>query len=465
METSEKTYLNFIFVYLAAFALIPMVIRNELPYDMIENLHWGKELQLGYEKHPPLFAWISFFFYKSCFSWPESLYILTQLNLFVGLFFVFKISELLFNDRQKSWASVLVFMTSVCAVFGNEKFNANTILMALYPMMFYLFIRMIKFQRKTDAFALGVVGAAAVVGKYIALGYLGCMGLFLLLDKECRALLKTSLPYIAGVAFLIGISWHVVWMSEHNFITLRYALDKSTDAQKDYFSSFNFIGMQILFYATAFWAFAYSYTKKISLLPPLKAHYSSEENFILFISIVPQALLFFISLFTGMRIGCFWGTNMFMTLGAYLFILNKEEFDFDRLFKFAKIISVVFAVVLTAKLGIARLFLREYDPTNAINMRQVARCINEDWQKQFGDEKIKYVRTNKAVRSLHLFLKDSPSAYDGVHCDLYQIYNPYPYDKSVVAFMCKKDSDEIETFRNFYKHDILFENTTPIIND
>ena len=291
------------------------------------------------------------------------------------------------------------------------------------------------------------------------------MRIILILDKDCRTLFKTSLPYITVVTFLVGISWHVVWMSEHNFVTLRYALDKSTDAQKDYFSSFNFIGMQILFYATAFWAFAYSYTKKIALLPSLKGNYSTEEKFVLFISTVPQALLSLVSLFTGMRIGSFWGTNMFMTLGAYLFILNKDSFDYDKLFKFTKIISIVFAMVLTAKLGIARLFLREYDPTNATDMRQIALCINEDWNKQFGDEKIKYVRTNKAVRSLHLFLKDSPSAYDSEHCDLYQIYNPYPYDKSVVAFMCKKDSDEIETFRNFYKQDILFENMIPVIND
>ena len=61
--------------------------------------------------------------------------------------------------------------------------------------------------------------------------------------------------------------------------------------------------------------------------------------------------------------------------------------DFDRLFKFTKIIFVVFAVILATKLGVARLFLKECDPTNAIDMRRVAHYINEDWQKQFGDEK------------------------------------------------------------------------------
>jgi hypothetical protein len=66
--------------YFSVFSFIPMITRNIIPHGVIENLYWGKELQLGYSKHPPLFAWISYLFYRLCFSWPESLYILTQLN-------------------------------------------------------------------------------------------------------------------------------------------------------------------------------------------------------------------------------------------------------------------------------------------------------------------------------------------------------------------------------------------------
>jgi hypothetical protein len=45
--------------YFSVFSIIPMITRNIIPHDMIENLYWGKELQLEYAKHPPLFAWIS----------------------------------------------------------------------------------------------------------------------------------------------------------------------------------------------------------------------------------------------------------------------------------------------------------------------------------------------------------------------------------------------------------------------
>ena len=88
------------FAFLLVFALIPTIMRDTLPHDMIENLYWGKEWQLGYDKHPPLFAWISYAFYKICFSVPESMYFLTQINLGVGLFFIHKIAMHIFKEKK-----------------------------------------------------------------------------------------------------------------------------------------------------------------------------------------------------------------------------------------------------------------------------------------------------------------------------------------------------------------------------
>ena len=103
MQNNVQRNLNlFILTYIAVFSLIPILTRNVIPFDMVENLYWGKEWQLGYEKHPPLFAWISEIFFKISFSIPESLYVLTQLNLLLGLFFIFKISQLAYNNKTKS---------------------------------------------------------------------------------------------------------------------------------------------------------------------------------------------------------------------------------------------------------------------------------------------------------------------------------------------------------------------------
>jgi 4-amino-4-deoxy-L-arabinose transferase-like glycosyltransferase len=440
-----------------------MVTRNIIPNDMIENLYWGKELQLGYAKHPPLFAWISYFFYRIFFSWPESLYILTQLNLLLGVYFIFKISRLVFVDETKSYAAVLIFLASGCSVFGNEKFNANTILISLLPAVFYFFIRLLKFNKNADAILLGIFSALAFLGKYFALLYMGCMALFLILCKECWSLFRKPQIYIAAAVFLLCISWHLAWICENDFITLKYALDKSANCAKNHFSAFNFLIMQFIFFFTSFWAFAYAHPEKMRFTP--RHGYSTEENFIIFITIAPNVLLFLVSVITGMRIGSFWGTNMLTMIGVYLLIIN-EKIDPNRLFVFARNISVFFAVVLFIKLGIARRLLGEYDPTNMLNIREIAQRIDADWTQKFGDQKMKILKTDKATAALHTHLKDSPSSYDVARCDLFRICDLHPHNKNVVVtFLCDKNDGEIHNFQNLHGENILFENTIHVIKN
>ena len=45
----------FLSMHLVVWTLIPSISNNNLPLDTIEALAYGNELQLGYDKYPPLF--------------------------------------------------------------------------------------------------------------------------------------------------------------------------------------------------------------------------------------------------------------------------------------------------------------------------------------------------------------------------------------------------------------------------
>ena len=47
--------------HVAAWTAFPFFLYwpGSLPHDMTEAWAWGQELQLGYFKHPPLYAWLS----------------------------------------------------------------------------------------------------------------------------------------------------------------------------------------------------------------------------------------------------------------------------------------------------------------------------------------------------------------------------------------------------------------------
>lgn len=497
---TRNSKIQFIFLYALIFTIVPLLFRNVIPYDMIENLYWGKELQLGYEKHPPLFAWISYWFFKWCDFIPESMYVLTQLNLLIGCVFIYKIARLLEQDKNSAFSAVFFFLSSIAACFGNTKFNATTILFSLISIVFYFFIRMIKYQKKSDAVLLGIFAMLACVGKYIALLFLGCMGMFMICDPQCRRLLKTPLPYITVGVFLISISWHLAWLYQNDFVCIRYGLEKSVNAATKHIYAFYFIIMLTVFFGTSVIALFFSskthriFDKNIAFSignPDIKKYYfryTMEERFVIMITITPMLTMFLISLIMGMRIGSFWGTNMAMLIGVYFNILNKD-INHEKLFTFTQRITVFFAVIMSIELMVGNTIWANYDPSQAINARKIAEYIefpgkSEDTKEQesahhvrdlssyyktgnlssWSKKKIDFLHADKATSFLHAYLKSSPSLYDVKILGQNKVFDKY--DKSgvhLVTFFAKPK--EIDDFIDKYKDKIKSSGARRVIGD
>ena len=83
----------FLFAHLIIWILIPSLSNTNLPLDTIEALAWGNDLQLGYDKHPPLSAWFSEFFFQIFGNQDWAYYFLSQLFVVSSLIIVFKFSE------------------------------------------------------------------------------------------------------------------------------------------------------------------------------------------------------------------------------------------------------------------------------------------------------------------------------------------------------------------------------------
>lgn len=477
---------------------------------MIENLYWGKELQLGYEKHPPLFAWISFWFFRWCGFIPDAMYMLTQLNLVIGCIFIYKIAKLLGQDKNSAFSAVFFFLSSIAACFGNTKFNATTILFSLLSIVFFFFIRMIKFQKKSDAVLLGLFAMLACIGKYIALLFLGCMGMFLICDPQCRKLWKTSLPYIAIGVFVISISWHVIWLYQNDFICIKYGLEKSINAETNHIYALYFLIMLVVFFGTSVAALFFSskthciFDKRIAFSignPEIKKdyfRYTMEERFVIMITITPILTMFLISLAMGMRIGSFWGTNMCMLIGVYFNILNKD-INHEKLFRFTQKITLFFATVMSLELSVGGEVLKYHDPSHAIKAKEVVRGIEhpeeayisdksatpihlknfvstEGFPKsissryKFGDlkfwakKKIDFLHADKATSFLHAYLKSSPSLYDVKKFGQNKVFDSY--DKPglhLVTFLA--EPQEIDKFIDKYKDKIEASGAQHIIGD
>ena len=82
----NKTLIIFLFVHLIVWTLIPGLSNNNLPLDTIEALAWGSNLDWGFNKHPPLSAFVVEIFYQIFGNQDWVYYFLSQIFVILAFF-------------------------------------------------------------------------------------------------------------------------------------------------------------------------------------------------------------------------------------------------------------------------------------------------------------------------------------------------------------------------------------------
>ena len=87
----------FITTHLFVWTLVPSITNNNLPLDTIEVLAWGSNLDWGFNKHPPMSAFLSEIFYQIFGAQDWAYYLLSQICVVVSFFAIFKFAEEFFK--------------------------------------------------------------------------------------------------------------------------------------------------------------------------------------------------------------------------------------------------------------------------------------------------------------------------------------------------------------------------------
>src|SRR5215475_11025466 len=219
--------LGFLLSYCAIMFAFALVARGWGPLhaDMTEAWAWGKEFQLGYGKHPPIYAWVA----GAWFQWMPrthwSFHLLSILNASVGLAGVWMLAGLSL-DVHGRWAALLFLLLTPSWTVWALKFNANSILLSLWPWTTYFFLQSLRTRSITYALLAGLVGAMALLSKYYSVILLATLFLVAVLHPNCVRYFRSAAPYITAAFGLALISPHVCWLVRSNFPTFSYALMK-----------------------------------------------------------------------------------------------------------------------------------------------------------------------------------------------------------------------------------------------
>ena len=149
-------------VHAVVWTLAAWLSRGNLdtPGDMAENYVWGIEWQGGYAKHPPLFGWITAAWFSIAPHTDLAYFGLSALNTLIGLLGIVALAR-----RFLPWRLAIVagLAMAVSPLYTNLaiKFNANAVLLSVWPWTAYFFVRFMQSGARRWAFALGVFATTA----------------------------------------------------------------------------------------------------------------------------------------------------------------------------------------------------------------------------------------------------------------------------------------------------------------
>src|SRR5919199_1480538 len=90
--------------------------------DMAESFAWGQEWQLGYHKHPPVYAWIAALWFRVFPTEDAAFFTLAMVNAAVGLAAVWRLAGGFVESRSRVMAPLAL---GFCPVYKFYAFRYN----------------------------------------------------------------------------------------------------------------------------------------------------------------------------------------------------------------------------------------------------------------------------------------------------------------------------------------------------
>ncbi len=436
---------GFIALHLFCWTLGADISHTMLPYDMAENYAWGQEMELGYYKHPPLFAWVTYIWLSIFGVHHFSYFLLSQVNVIIAMIFIFLLSRR-FVSKNKAVFAVILLEFIICYNFKSLRFNANTILLPLFPAVSLFFVKSLQENKLNDWILFGFTAALAMLSKYASICLLLTFIVYTLHKR--RDIFKNQRVYFAIFVFFITLLPHIYWMFQTDFLTLRYVQDK---AQTKHF--FGYYGLlfpmsQIPYIILAFAVAILTTTKQ---LKTDDAEFIAKNRVLLFyITFVPTLFMAFFGFVMNMRIIESWGIPNWFLLSTFL--LSSREISKPKLM----ILLVALVNIGYLAYGISVKILDIPTKHTQFDAKVVNAEIEQEWNYITQNRPIIYaVGSSNPVQDFIFYSKQHPHAL----FEFNRIISPWipeHYEKRSSIVMCELASEQCKINAIFYLQNLDF---------
>ncbi len=228
----QRLLVSWLMLRTAAWTLVAWTQPNP-PLDVVEWLAWGRELQLGYHKHPPLAAWIAEGLFRLTPGSFVGIYFVGYASIGLALWCVWNLARQLVPPRSALAATLcldgLIYLGAAVAEFNNQ-----VLLVAFWTIAIERFHAAVLQDRWRDWILTGLALGLALLCKYSALLLIVPLLAWWLLVGARNGSGKrrwTRPALVASVALIVFLP-HLVWLIQHDFPTLHYAAQR-TQSDRD----------------------------------------------------------------------------------------------------------------------------------------------------------------------------------------------------------------------------------------
>ncbi len=400
----KSLFYIFLTTHLIVWTAIPSLTNNNLPLDTIEALAWSSNLDWGFNKHPPMSAFLVEIFYQIFGAQDWAYYLLSQICVIISFFVVFKISEDFFKNKVFCLLSVVLLEGIYFYNFTTPEFNVNVCLMPFWALTILYLWRGFKDNKIIDWLLVGLFAGFGFLSKYLFI-YLGLsMDIFLIymiykkkIDFKCL---------ISLISFFIVLLPHLIWLSENNYVTISYGLHRTGTEDP---SILNHIKHPLIFLGKQIGILTPFFLMLLFLSNKLKAKINFKDNkflFLFLISIIPISLMFLTSMIMGVKIRTMWMTPFYLFFGILVIYIFQSKIKINKLKGFTSIFIILF---IFSPFAYAYVSITETDKRTDYPGKKIATQVQELWNKNKNEKIIWVLGGDEWIAgNLTYHLKDRP---------------------------------------------------------
>ena len=342
---------------------------------------WGQDFNLGYNKHPPLSAWIPGLLFKIFGNKDWVYYLLSQVFIVISFIFLWKLSSFFLKNKSQILLSILAIEGIAFYTFETPQFNVNICQIPLWIGSIYFFFKSVKYNKITDWIVTGSLAALGFLTKYIFAYLLISLFFYLIFILSKKKNNNFNFLY-ALVTFFLITAPHFQWLIQNDFTTIYYALKRGglneANIYNHLLNPFKFIINQIAV-LLPFLFLIYLLIKRIKIKLPLN---NEKFIFLLFSFLLPFFLILITSVITGSRIRTMWMIPFYSLIGIFFVFLYQDQINLKKLKKF-NILLIIFLIVSPTLYSLRSIY---NDTRTGYEGKKIALQIEKEWKTISKDD-------------------------------------------------------------------------------